>query len=150
VSALGGRLRAATANVRRHHWQLLGLAIATGGGYAWFGMGHDARASTEAAVIQAQSPEAMAAASATVLVAAPSAREAASAEVSAPIRAPAASATVASRAASPREICAVGKSSGIDECIKRVCKTEARFKHSETCLRLQRQPRPWWKIFHSS
>ncbi len=150
ASVQGSRLRAAAAKVKRHHWMLMGLAIATGCAYAWLGTGHDAQASTEAAATQAPSPEAMAAASAPLVVAAPSAREASSALESAPIRAPAASSTVASRAAGPRETCAASKSTGVDECVKRVCKTEARFKHSETCLRLQRQPKPWWKIFHST
>jgi hypothetical protein len=82
-------------------------------------------------------------------VALAAAREAASAVASAPVHAGAASSVVPSRAPGPREICAASKSSNAEECLRRVCKSEPRFKRLETCVRLQRQPQPqpWWKIF---
>lgn len=47
----------------------------------------------------------------------------------------------------PRESCIANKAANLDDCVKRVCKTETRFKRTTTCLRLQRQAEPWWKIF---
>ena len=57
-------------------------------------------------------------------------------------------ATPASPSASgPRETCIADKAANVEACVKRVCKTEARFKRSSTCVKLERQNQPWWKIF---
>ncbi len=63
-----------------------------------------------------------------------------------PVRASA----VATRAAGPRESCKASKASNVDECVRRVCKTEPRFKNSSTCARLPKQPDPWWQLFKRS
>ena len=47
----------------------------------------------------------------------------------------------------PRETCVADKAANVEACVKRVCKTETRFKRSSTCVRLERQSQPWWKIF---
>ena len=47
----------------------------------------------------------------------------------------------------PRETCIANKEGNVEACVKRVCKTEARFKRSSTCLKLQRQAEPWWKFY---
>lgn len=47
----------------------------------------------------------------------------------------------------PRETCMADKAANVEGCVKRLCKTEARFKRSSTCLKLERQGRPWWSVF---
>ena len=47
----------------------------------------------------------------------------------------------------PRETCVADKAANVEGCVKRLCKTEARFKRSSTCVKLERQGRPWWSIF---
>jgi len=49
--------------------------------------------------------------------------------------------------AGPREACVANKAANLDDCVKRVCRTESRFKRSAACSKLQRQAEPWWKIF---
>ena len=50
----------------------------------------------------------------------------------------------------PRETCVADKAANVEACVKRVCKTETRFKRSSTCVKLERQSQPWWKIFKNS
>ena len=47
----------------------------------------------------------------------------------------------------PRETCIADKAANVEACVRRVCRTEARFKRSSTCIKLERQSQPWWKIF---
>ena len=47
----------------------------------------------------------------------------------------------------PREACIAGQATNVEACVKRLCKTEPRFKRSSTCVKLERQRQPWWKIF---
>jgi serine/threonine protein kinase len=75
------------------------------------------------------------------------AHEASGAALSAPPRPRATSSAAANRGAGPRETCLASKSSNVDECVRRVCKSEPRFRRLETCVRLQRQAEPWWRIF---
>jgi len=49
--------------------------------------------------------------------------------------------------AGPREICVANKAANVDDCVKRACRTESRFKRWAVCTNLQRQAAPWWKIF---
>jgi serine/threonine protein kinase len=49
--------------------------------------------------------------------------------------------------AGPRETCVANKAANLDDCVKRACRTESRFKRSAACSKLQRQAEPWWKIF---
>ncbi len=157
--AQGEELRAAARKVKRHQWLLLALAVVTGGGYAWFGHWQGASAdqypsagpapafsatATHGAPATDEQPRAKASQE---QVAPATAREASSAAAAAPVRSGVASSTVASRAPGPRETCSAGKSSNVDECVRRVCKSEPRFRRLETCLRLQRQAQPWWKLF---
>jgi serine/threonine protein kinase len=47
----------------------------------------------------------------------------------------------------PRETCIANKDGNVEACVKRLCKADARFKRSSTCVKLQRQAEPWWKFF---
>jgi len=47
----------------------------------------------------------------------------------------------------PRETCVADKAANVEGCVKRLCRTEARFKRSSTCVKLERQGRPWWSLF---
>ena len=139
-------LRAAVSRVKRFHWMLLALAATTGIAAAWFG--HDGGASVDVAAAAASA----AAASASMADAASPGRPAsqplataAARAVSAPVHA--ATTASATHAPGPRETCAASKASGIDECVRRVCKSEPRFRRFDSCVRLQKQAEPWWKIF---
>jgi serine/threonine protein kinase len=150
--------------MRRLRWPLLALAIVAIGSSAWFAPWHPA--SGELSVTQdAQAAPALV--SAAPLVAQPASpgvpaltamapggalqEPVATAVVRDAPTAPAslrpASSTIAGGAVGPREICVANKSANVDECVRRVCKSEPRFRRAAACLRPQRQAEPWWRIF---
>jgi serine/threonine protein kinase len=138
------RLQAVVQKLKPNRWLLLVLAMVTAGAYALLGHWHEARESTEASAIQ-PSPT-----GSTPAVGAPLPLPSASAPPSTAPAAPhsrAASSAFTTRGPGPRETCSASKSSNVDECVRRVCKSEPRFKRLETCVRLQRQGDPWWRIF---
>jgi serine/threonine protein kinase len=152
-------------------WLLLVLAVATAGASAWFGQWHEARESTEASALQATSTgptpalplpstsatpstlsasmpgEVLRAKGSQEPMARAAAHEASGSASSASPRSRAASLAATNRGPGPRETCSANKSSNVDECVRRLCKSEPRFKRLETCVRLQRQGDPWWRIF---
>jgi hypothetical protein len=160
--------RAVVASARRFQWPLLAIVLVAGASYAWLEHGHAAREATEPAAdaeaadgtMPASSAPRPADATSTAVtaadeqararalqepVAAAAATEAPAAVASAPLRA--AAATVPAAPQGPRELCLASKSPNVDECVRRVCKSEPRFRRFAACLRLQRQNEPWWKIF---
>jgi serine/threonine protein kinase len=156
----GRETESRVARLKPYQW-LLGLAILASGAYAMFSNGDTTPVSDPAAANQA--PAAASASFAAVLpagaqlppaapnagqddIAWASSHEASAAAASMPVRRGASSATRAA-ATGPRESCIANKAANLDDCVKRVCKAEARFKRSATCLKLQRQAEPWWKIF---
>ncbi len=83
-------------------------------------------------------------------------RQATAAEAATPASSPASAAILASHGtpastpsslSGPRETCIARRTANVEACVKRVCKTETRFKRSSTCVKLERQSQPWWKIF---
>jgi len=160
--------RLVAANLKRLQWPLLALAIVGSGSYAWFGHGHAARESTEVAAKEGPVAGLAPASSAPqtsdprnpvvpigkvqVPATAPQEQVAGAARQEAPTATapihPASSPT-SNGSPGPREMCSANKSPNVDECVRRVCKSEPRFKRLAACLRLQRQPEPWWKLFKS-
>jgi len=138
-AAVVDALRALADKAEGRRWPLAALAVAAAGAVAWYGFAPDSGESTEAAARAAASA---ASAASSALAPAPAASL-----VAAPVRPASASSAVAGRAPGPRETCAASKSSNVEECVRRLCRTEPRFKRFDTCQRLQRQSQPWWKIF---
>jgi len=152
--------RFASARVTRLRWPLMALAIIASGSYAWFGQGDRAPGPIEASARQDPSagslpaspaawPTHAASSSASIADERVRARAQPEQVAAAGVQQASTAAPSVARAsaAGPREACAANKSSDVDECVKRVCKSEPRFKRSATCQRLQRQAEPWWKIF---
>jgi serine/threonine protein kinase len=146
------RLRGLAHRLAPHRSLLLLLAVASVAGAAWFGHGRVAREPLDGAGSDASTP-------ATGRVFAASAPSAGSQEPALVAAAPGASAAVpsarpasmalASRGMGPRDTCVASKSSNVDECVKRACRSEPRFKRLDMCLRFQRKPDPWWRFFKS-
>jgi serine/threonine protein kinase len=170
------KLRALLQSLKPDRWLLLVLAVVAAGAYAWLGQGHDTREPAEAAAIPsppvasapalgtpASAPWASASAAPSNSASMPgeklhakgsqesstwaAAHEASGSASSAMPHSRTAPPAFANRSPGPRETCAASKSSSVDECVRRVCKSEPRFKRLETCVRLQRQADPWWRIF---
>ena len=144
------------------HRRLLLLALAVAGASAWFSyvrqphdlldtVASEASAPAAGAFLPASAPAASLPDGASTGLLAQAAGTAAhpvsgaGSSLLAPARS--ASAAGASRAMGPRETCVASKSSNVDECVRRVCRNESRFKRLDTCVRLQRKADPWWRIF---
>jgi serine/threonine protein kinase len=123
--------RSVAATVKRFRWPLLALALSASASYAWFQHGNTARESDAISP-----PEQIA-------------HEQANAQTQVPAPAAPASSPNPGGSSGPREICLASKSSNVEECVKRVCKTEPRFRRNAACLRVQRQSEPWWRVFRS-
>jgi serine/threonine protein kinase len=150
----GRRLHAVVRRLQPHRSLLLLLAVALVTGTAWFARSRDARETLDAAASEASSPAAgivLAASAPLPGVLEPAlgsaARVASAAGSSVAAQARPTSSASASRAMGPRETCVAGKSSNVDECVRRACRSEPRFKRFEMCLRLQRKADPWWRFF---
>jgi serine/threonine protein kinase len=139
------------SGARRKTWLLAIPALAVVAVAAWF-----ARSPDTPDPLAQQSAAASEPASASGVPAAASvtaAPVAAAPVVAAPVVAstpPARASAVASRAAGPRETCQASKPGNVDACVRRLCKTETRFRNSSTCARLSKQADPWWQLFKRS
>ena len=145
-------LGATLVRVKPIGW-LLGLALVAGAGSAWHlmrpadatvddvqaaaGAASSPMAASEPAMASALPPTAD-----TQPRASAQAREASAPAASAPGRRSAPGASPG-----PRETCVASKADNVEECVKRACKQDARFKRSSTCLKLQKSAEPWWRIF---
>jgi serine/threonine protein kinase len=154
VRAEGAKLDAAVRRLVPSRWLLLAAVVAAGAS-VWWEHSKPAVDSAVAVAVAGAPPVDAApgavpppAASAAPVLAALAAANVASAPVPATApRSKSASSPVTARAAGPRETCAASKSSNVEECVKRVCKSEPRFRKFDACVRLKRGPDPWWRIF---
>ena len=136
-------------------WRLLALSAAAAGALAWWApWEHKPAESVEAAA--ASAPASTSATSAPVVALAPQpaapvasapAREASSVAPASSVRAGGAAA--ASRRYGPKETCQRTDPSNVNACVKRLCRSEPGFRKNETCVRLQEQASPWWRLFKS-
>ena len=155
--AEGGGLLAVVQQLKHLRWLLALLAVVTVGAMSGLGHWREARESAAAAASQPSATGSVLEVAATVasppLVnvdaqGPPSPSREAAISASSPVaRSRIAASAVASRAPGPRETCVASKTSNVDECVRRICRSETRFKRYETCTRLQRQGEPWWRIF---
>ena len=136
----GGARRAMASGLRRQPWLLAFPALALVAVAAWFDRSPD---TPDASALQATAASAPAAASG-VAAAAPGASAPVTVAASVP---PVHASAVATRAAGPRETCQASRTQNVDACVRRLCKTEARFRNSSTCARLPKQAEPWWQLF---
>jgi serine/threonine protein kinase len=152
VRAEGAKLDAVVRRLVPSRWLLAAAVVAASASVWW---GHSKSADDSGVAVAGAPPVDAApgalpppAASAALVLAASTTTNAASAPASLPSpRSKSASSPVAARAAGPRETCAASKSSNVEECVKRVCKSEPRFRRFDACVRLQRKAEPWWRIF---
>jgi serine/threonine protein kinase len=140
----GAAVRDAVKGLDRRWLALAGLALAAGG-VAWWSPGSAPSDAIQAAGVSASAPVQLASASTAMASELPAAVALATASGAARARGP--SSATSSRLPGPRETCLAGKSGNVDECVRHACRTEPRFRKTESCLRLQRQAAPWWKIF---
>ena len=145
--------------LRHEPWRLAIPALALVAAGAWFAQSHG---TPDPSAQQAALPDTVSASGVAALSAAASAPMAPVAVVAAPVTAavvaaaivpvvaavpPSRSSAVASHSAGPRETCQASKASNVDACVRRLCKSEPRFRNSSTCARLAKPPEPWWQLF---
>jgi serine/threonine protein kinase len=146
--------RSVAATAKRFRWTLLAITISASASYAWFEHGNMARESADLSAYHGPSDGQSPASSATRPSDATSppeqiANEQANAQAQAPAPVARASSPSPGGSPGPRELCLANKSSNVEECVRRVCKTEPRFRRNAICLRQQRQSEPWWRFFKS-
>jgi len=127
---------------------LLGLAIASGAGYALL-PNHAGAPGGEVAI--AADPGATGASAAPPsAIARPLPDEVAGSAPRAGTATPrSAAASAPAPAMGPRETCIADKAANVEDCVRHACKSDPRFKRSSTCAKPPRPARPWWKIFKS-
>ena len=160
VRAADGGMGAVVQQLKHLRWLLALLAVVTVAAMSGLGHWRDAR---EAADASASQPAATGVPLAITTAAPPGSTDlqptptsqapitvAAAHDAASPaLHAKAAASAGPPRPAGPRETCVASKASNVEECVRRVCKSEARFRRYETCTRLQRQNDPWWRLFKS-
>jgi len=127
---------------------LLGLAIASGAGYAL--LPNRAGAPGGEVAVAADPGASGASAAPPLAIAKPVPDEVAASAPRAGTATPrSAAASAPAPAMGPRETCIADKAANVEDCVRHACKSDPRFKRSSTCAKPPRPARPWWKIFKS-